>query len=66
MAGARITHPHPPPSPEGRGCYAMPKKVCWTCTSDVPGMHAVGTALYNTSQYEIRGRAIGGNLTMSE
>jgi len=32
----RTTHPHPPPSPEGRGCYAMPKKVCWTCTRHTP------------------------------
>ena len=35
-------------------------------SSDVPGMDAVGIALYNTSQYEVKVRGIGGNPIMSE
>ena len=35
-------------------------------SSNVPGMHALGTALYNTSQYEIKVREIGGNPMLSE
>ena len=35
-------------------------------SSVVPGMHAVGTALYNTSQYEVKVCGIGGNPMLSE
>lgn len=35
-------------------------------SSDVPGMNAVGTVRYNTSQYEVSVRGIGGNPTTSE
>ena len=35
-------------------------------SSDVPGMHAVGMARYNTSQYEAKVRGISGNPIMLE
>ena len=35
-------------------------------SSDVPGMHAVGTARYNTSLYEVKVRGISANPIMLE